>query len=277
MSSLVVNEDTCIDQAGRRVQPQLQAPPVAPNGPQIAITASTFEAFEDLWTAVQQALTSTYFVAAEEAQRLCVELFRGLVCKSYLPNSRLLSLPPLVDLAWHQAVLNTQMYAEMCETVFGRFLHHSTVSAQDPVAWKNRRVTATETLYRQIFKEAPPADLWEREEEPVQEEVAKAGKKRAAPSPEAVPVEKKGKSEERPEGEFQIHILDLSKARITLYVSSDLPVSALKNMIQIRMGIPPGDQRIIYASRQLADNQRCGDVGLRDGVTVHLIRRLRGC
>jgi hypothetical protein len=168
----------------------------------------------------------------------------------------------------------------MCETVFGRFLHHSTLSAQDSVDMKNHRVTATETLYRQIFKEAPPADLWEREEEPVQEEVAKAGKKRAAPpaeAPEAVPVEKKGKSEERPEGEFQLIIQSFLGKSITVTASSHLPVSALKSLIFLREGIPVSQMRLVYAGHILRDNELCGDLGLTNDCIVNLHLNLRGC
>ena len=138
-------------------------------GPKIGhymqLNEATFHTFDALWHEVARVLTTNYFVPADQARRLCVELFRGLVCKSLVSTTTQLSLPPLIDLAWHQAILNTVLYRQLCEMMFMRPMDHTTVTDQDTVEAKNNRVSATETLYRQVFEEDPPSDLWKREDD----------------------------------------------------------------------------------------------------------------
>jgi len=102
----------------------------------------------DLWSAVRKSLTQSWFVRNGDAERLCTGLIRGLVCKSYVRDSTLLSLPPKVDHAWHQAILNTFPYRQMCKGVFGRILEHTTLTSSDTWEEKNGRIDATIVLYR---------------------------------------------------------------------------------------------------------------------------------
>jgi hypothetical protein len=76
----------------------------------------------------------------------------------------MMSMPPQVDHAWHQALLNTRLYRAFCEDVFGQFLEHTTVSAGDSLERKNARVDVAVALYREMFAQSPPDDLWTREE-----------------------------------------------------------------------------------------------------------------
>ena len=123
-----------------------------------------FGEFGALWQAVRGALEHQW-EAPESARRLCRELYRGLVCKSTVAEPLDLSVPPRVDHAWHLAILETQLYREMCQAAFGRFLEHTTTTSADPVAQKNARVDATVAIYAKLFGEEPPADLWEREQD----------------------------------------------------------------------------------------------------------------
>ena len=74
-----------------------------------------------------------------------------------------------------------------------------------------------------------------------------------------------------------IIVKSLSGKEILLeYSGPSEPISNIKETIQNKEGIPPDQQRLIYQGRQLDDDLTVGDYGIKDGVVLHLILRLRG-
>jgi hypothetical protein len=53
-------------------------------------------------------------------------------------------------------------------------------------------------------------------------------------------------------------------------------VEILKRMIQDKEGIPPDHQRLIYKGKQLEDDHKVEDYGIRNGSILDLVLRLRG-
>jgi hypothetical protein len=267
-----------------------------PNGHYMQLNDATFHTFDLLWHEVARVLTTNYFVPADQARRLCVELFRGLVCKSFVRTTTQLSLPPQIDLAWHQAILNTVLYREFCEKMFHRPLDHTTVTAQDSVEAKNTRLSATENIYRKVFNEEPPSDLWKREDDinndnnavvmkaeeedkPRRRNPSRQSKKRpASPPAAAAPVNKKPVvANKKLKPEFQVFVKTLTGKTITVCPCDGLPISGVKSLIQMTEGIPPDQQRIIFAGMQLSDDATCAEVGLKQECTLHLVLRVSGC
>jgi large subunit ribosomal protein L40e len=64
---------------------------------------------------------------------------------------------------------------------------------------------------------------------------------------------------------------------IEIRVSSNLPITILKQLITDREGIPEDRQRIIYNCKQFEDGRSLGFYNIQRGATLFLFLRLHGC
>ena len=78
------------------------------------------------------------------------------------------------------------------------------------------------------------------------------------------------------ESMVEITIRSLTGRSIPVEIDLQQRVSDLKEVVEVKEGIPPAQQRFLFPGRQLDDDKPLAECGVANGSDLHLVLSLRG-
>ncbi|EJU06658.1 ubiquitin [Dacryopinax primogenitus] len=73
-----------------------------------------------------------------------------------------------------------------------------------------------------------------------------------------------------------IKVKTLTGKEIEIDIDADDYISRIKEKVEEQSGVPPPQQRLIFAGRQMADDKTARELNITAGSTLHLVLALRG-
>jgi len=195
-------------------------------------------------------------------------------------NAENLSPSPVIDVVWHQHILDTSAYADF-QKQFG-VVEHNPEGVFDSAPVKSRRQQETLEVYKNVFGSPMQSQIWEMDEEsadvrapPIAHDShANSLSQPPARKPSQPPPAKKQKASP---ARFVIHVKQYSGVVSDFTVSTTSTILQLKEALSVPSGVPVDQWRMLCSRNELEDDLTIGDYNITEGQFVHAFLRLKGC
>ncbi len=209
-------------------------------------------------------------------EEIKLEYMKFFILKHMFDDSEapfILSPSGVIDSIWHEHIIRTKNYMEMCLKVFGKMYHHDPASANYK---KKERYDRTLNKYKLIFKVDPPRDIWNPTEEMLMKEKEERERKKAHDIEVYEALEKYNKEKDDDDVKT-IFIRTQAGNQKYFNFHLDAPVKYVKHVYEAFQGVPSDKVRFLWAGKELDDKRTLHDYGINDDSTIETLLRLVGC
>jgi large subunit ribosomal protein L40e len=180
----------------------------------------------------------------------------------------------LIELLKDNYFFESSPKAELQEKILQRLYHHIFALEQNveakivPMAGSNFKIVPAASFNNAIIMDQAVASRWLK--------YLKADALAAAAAAIAVAVACAAAAATDAKRRKQVFVNTFTGSTITLAIVSSDTIESIKLKIEEKLDIPPKDQRLICAGKQLEDSMTLQDYNIQSGATLHLLLRLLG-
>lgn len=243
--------------------------------PSALLTKEDLEKFPDVVDDIKSRLQDLYRWSATHAELITLDFLRCLVLKARPEDPSSFSMPRLLDYAWHEAILNTESYIDMCQSLFGKIVHHTTTTTKDPKEEKVARIKKMLEYFKLYWGEDPYQcpTIWKLDEEGGDE-----SKSNSLSEDSLLPNAKRRRKEQPDKENITIRFIDSEGViEIIFRISLDTDLQIAKKAFCCKTGGSLGNHRLLFDGLRVEPGDTPRSLEMKDGDIVSAIFFQSGC
>jgi hypothetical protein len=187
---------------------------------------------------------------------------------------------PLVDMVWHQHVLDTRRYSSDCVAICGEIIHHDPDGQLDDKQTKMNRLKTFLDDYETAFCVTPDTTIWKGEDNINMNESDTDEEENKGSDTEEEDTEmiESDTEEDENENRESYNVQRLVGPVVNINCFPNITLGMFKTLLVLRFDIPLDQHKLVYKGIELTDNDKMmKDHGFDKSVPIRMILRLGGC